>query len=881
MSQKEVFSPEQLMASNPSENIWVQANAGTGKTKVLVHRLLRILFRDGQYNKNTVSGILCLTYTNAAAGEMRNRVLKELHNWAAATDAELTELLSDVSENNPPTKADFAFARKVFFTYIDNPDMLKIKTIHGFCEEILHRFPMEAGISPTWSLVSGSAQTVLLDNAFNRMIEKSFDGNADIKNTVNAFYKIIDIKSEYFLGTLRDILLSRYRSFFQVENTNEYRKYFINTTQKTLNLNNEVDMSVEPDYLISIINYAQQIAKSSKKPAKYIQNIIDITQQYIDKTVNFDQYKQLYLTTQNEIDKKFTKNDLFAQEAMRVYEINQHILNQKIFDDTMALFDLAMDFANTYKTIKREHNLLDFEDLILYTQKLFSKPDVMGWVLSQMDISLSHILVDEAQDTSPGQWNIMRALAGDFFTDGDSVNNRSLFVVGDTKQSIYGFQNADPRAFAASRQAIADQIKQNYRTIREVSLDQSFRSTKPILDTVDAFFGCPDIINKTDFYNNKHKCYRVDVPGLVEIHDTFKCEETGAAKNKIYVNMLADKIESLIKHDNINPKDIMILVQKRSAFVEPLSAVLKKRGIDIAGNDRIKLPEFSLIKDLLYLVRFCIDNADDYSLCCVLKSPFYKLKEADIFNLCNLKNTDKSLTVFDVLHQKIPEIYDDLNDIINQSKTLAPYSFFNYVLHKNNNRKKIIAALGKQAIDPLEEFLTMCLAYERTQPGTLRHFLKWFITGDSEIKRDMDASSGVRIMTVHGSKGLDSKIVFLIDTLTFPKPNQILNANHLHKRQEYDVWLWKTNDSKIMQTIIDKNKQDDIAEYYRLLYVAMTRARDQLYIYGCDMDRAPDMVWHKQLWNVFSIAKDLFVDENTIRITNDTNFERFFDWCKK
>ena len=414
-----------------------------------------------------------------------------------------------------------------------------------------------------------------------------------------------------------------------------------------------------------------------------------------------------------------------------------------------------------------------------------------------------------------------------------------------------------------------------------MSLDQSFRSTKPILDTVDAFFGCPDIINKTDFYNNKHKCYRVDVPGLVEIHDTFKCEETGAAKNKIYVNMLADKIESLIKHDNINPKDIMILVQKRSAFVEPLSAVLKKRGIDIAGNDRIKLPEFSLIKDLLYLVRFCIDNADDYSLCCVLKSPFYKLKEADIFNLCNLKNTDKSLTVFDVLHQKIPEIYDDLNDIINQSKTLAPYSFFNYVLHKNNNRKKIIAALGKQAIDPLEEFLTMCLAYERTQPGTLRHFLKWFITGDSEIKRDMDASSGVRIMTVHGSKGLDSKIVFLIDTLTFPKPNQILNANHLHKRQEYDVWLWKTNDSKIMQTIIDKNKQDDIAEYYRLLYVAMTRARDQLYIYGCDMDRAPDMVWHKQLWNVFSIAKDLFVDENTIRITNDTNFERFFDWCKK
>ena len=175
----------------------------------------------------------------------------------------------------------------------------------------------------------------------------------------------------------------------------------------------------------------------------------------------------------------------------------------------------------------------------------------------------------------------------------------------------------------------------------------------------------------------------------------------------------------------------------------------------------------------------------------------------------------------------------------------------------------------------------MCLAYERTQSGTLQHFLKWFVTGDSEIKRDMDASTGVRIMTVHGSKGLDSKIVFLIDTLTFPKPEQILNTNHLHNNKIYDLWLWKTADSEIMQTIVDKNKQDDIAEYYRLLYVAMTRARDRVYIYGCDSERAPELVWHKQLWNVFSQVQDAFIDEDTIRITNDTDFEKFFDWCKE
>lgn len=883
MKSDEIFSLEQVQASDPSENIWVQANAGTGKTKVLIQRLLRILFRNNEYETKITSGVLCLTYTNAAAGEMRDRILKGLHEWATVDDQELTELLENVAENNPATQKDLEFARRVFYTYIDNPDMLKIKTIHGFCEEILHRFPLEADISPAWSLVSGSAQTVLLDKAFNQMVKNSFADNEKSKNTLNAFNKILEIKSEYFLTSLRELLLGRYRSFFQVENVNEYRKYFIDNTRKFLGLEKDIDTSVDPDYLLEIINLATDIEKNTKKPAKYLQDIVNTTKQYIDKTIDFEKYKTLYLTQQNEIAKRFLVDNLFGQEALRVYQINQYLLNKKVFENTVALFDLAMDFADTYRKIKQENNLLDFEDLILYTQRLFSKPDVMGWMLSQMDVSLSHILVDEAQDTSPQQWNILRMLAGDFFTDGDTSDNRSLFVVGDTKQSIYGFQNADPKAFAESRQIIENQIKNNYRTIQEIALEQSFRSLKPILKSIDCFFDCPAIIQQTDFHNNKHKYCRPQTNGLVEIHNVFKTEKTGVEKNKLYVNMLADKIESLIKIEKFLPKDILVLVQKRSGFVDLLSTALKKREIDIAGNDRIKLPEFSAIKDLLHLIRFCIDTTNDYSLCCVLKSPFYKLKERDIFNLCKIKNdtknTGKTLTIFEILQTQMPDIYNDLLDALNCSKTLAPYSFFTYVLSKNDNRKKFIEALGRQIIDPLEEFLTTCLAYERTQSGTLYHFLKWFITGDSEIKRDMDASQGVRIMTVHGSKGLGSKVVFLIDTLSFPKTEEILNTNHLHQNKKYDLWLWKTGNSAIIDEIINKNKQDSIAEYYRLLYVAMTRAKDRLYIYGCDNERAPELVWHKQLWNVFSGLKDAFTDEDTIRITNDTDFGKFFDWC--
>lgn len=869
MSQKQFFSASQNIAADPTKNIWVQANAGTGKTTVLIQRLLRILFR----NNNDKSGVLCLTYTNAAAGEMRNRILSELSKWATADDNSLSELLDNVTLTQTVTSEDLQRARKIFFTYIDNPDLLKIKTIHGFCEEVLRRFPLEAGISPAWSLISGSAQTVLLQNAFEKMINTSFQNNAKSIRTIDAFHKIIDIKSEHFLSDLQKLLISHYKSFFQVNDVEQYRQYFIETTQEILKLNNNIIKEKDVSKLQNIIDHAKQIQNNTKKPAQYIQNIIDLSQQYIENTIDFNKYKTAYLTKDNEIIKNVLKHDFCTAEAEHVYNYFQYISNKSAFDNTLALFDLSMEFAHIYKQMKQDQNLLDFEDLILYTQKLFSKPDVMGWVLSQLDTSISHILVDEAQDTSPQQWNILRMLSSDFFTDGDTADNRSIFVVGDTKQSIYGFQNADPNAFATSREAIAQQIAQNYRSIQEVSLDQSFRSVKPILNTVDFFFNNKNIVETTGFHNNNHKCFRINDTGFVELHNVFQSNETGIKKTKQYVQIIANKIKSIIQTEKYSPNDIMILLQKRKPFADPLAMALKKLGINVAGSDRVNLPSFPAIKDMLHLVRFCINTENDYSLCCLLKSPLYRLKEQDIFNLCKIKNSTQNTNIFTILKDIYPAIYDDLTQTIDQSKKLSPYSFFTYVLNKNDNRKKFISALGEQIIDPLEEFLTICLAYERTNPGTLYHFIKWFVTGDSEIKRDMDASNGVRIMTVHGSKGLASPIVFLIDTITVPKQESMLDVNYLHNNPNYDVWLWKTNNSDIIQSISDKIRQDNIAEYYRLLYVAMTRTRDRLYVYGCDSNQKQSICWHNQLWDVLSDIPNTKTDENTITITNDTKFE--------
>lgn len=870
------LSQNQDMAANPSDNVWVQANAGTGKTSVLTQRLLRILFRTRDVKK---SGILCLTYTNAGAGEMRNRILNELKKWALLPDDDIKELLDGIATNTKITDSDIAHAREIFFTYIDNPNMLKIKTIHGFCEEILHRFPIEAKISPAWKLVSDSDQRVLLWDAFNSMIMSPKDAQTDI-----AFSHILNRISEYAIDDLLNILGRHYKDFFKVNNFVKYRKYFIEQTAKFLKLNNKFVVEKPVDSLLNIVNIARE--KQTEKPKKYLDKIIECTTDYIADKIDFDKYKSAYLTADGGKIVAVSKVDFLTAEQDRVFAINEQNENKKIFDDTVALFDLSAAFAQSYMNIKRARNILDFEDLILYTRKLFSDAETMGWVLSQMDVSLSHILVDEAQDTSPQQWDIIRMLTGDFFDEGDNTDlPRSLFVVGDTKQSIYGFQGADPVAFIKSRDDIAKQIENNYRVIHDIPLDQNFRSLPSVLYSVDTFFDDDVVKNISGFINQHHKCFRqTDETGVVEIH-RLNAKQVSGQDVQQYVKNIADKIKSVIDSGKYTANDIMVLVQNRRPFVNPLVVELKKMGIDVAGSDRIVLPNFPAIRDLLNLTRFCLDNTDDYSLCCVLKSPLYRFSEVDIYNLCKIKNdaanaikqsgddTQTAPSVYDILDSVNPDVHADLANMISCASKMAPYSFFSTVLRNNNNRQKMIAALGNQIIDPLEEFMTICLAYERTQTGTLKEFLKWFITGGAEVKRDMDAASGVRIVTIHGSKGLEAPVVFLIDTLRTPDTDNIISLP-IEQHQEFTTpWLWLTTGitkTESVQLALNNKKQEQIAEYYRLLYVAMTRARNELYIYGYTPNKNPNEIsWHANLWRVFATLTNASENQEYIRIEHD------------
>ena len=879
MNKKPELSPDQDRAADPLVNVWVQANAGTGKTSVLIQRLLRILFRS---DEKQPSGILCLTYTNAGAGEMRNRILRALREWAVATDEELIKLLDGGALNKPATAADVAHARAVFFWYIDNADALKIKTIHGFCEEILRRFPLEAGISPAWTLISDMNQRVLLQEAFNTLIETS--GNDNTGRVSAAFEHIVGRISEYSLGDLMKIISEQYKHFFPVDNIERYREYFINTVKSFLELDKVPNVDVPTVELQKILLELDDKISSTKKPAGYLTDLFKLIKQYIDNTVSFDEYKLGYLNKDGAPNVPISKIDFLVAEQERVYKIDQYAKNKKVFDDTLALFDLSAAFTTIYRDIKHQRNLLDFDDLVLYTKKLFSKPDIMGWVLSQLDLSLSHILVDEAQDTPPEQWDILQMLISDFFVGGDTGNlPNTLFVVGDTKQAIYGFQGADFQAFMTSHDDIIRQIKNNLRTISEIPLLQSFRSLSSILYVVDGFFGNEQVARETGFHNNSHKCFRTDDgQGLVEIHKLVAAQASDNVSLATYIDDIVTKVQEVLSSGKYKPCDIMILVQQRDPLVAPLVSTLKRKGVPVAGADRIVLPNFAPIRDLMNLVRFCLNTADDYSLCCVLKSPIFRLNEADIFNLCDIRNNEnkgkeeaEKITVFDVLRDARPDIYERLKIMVKKSETFAPYSFFSDVLN-SGVRSEFISALGDQVIDPLEEFMTICLAYERTQPGTLRHFLKWFITGGSQVKRNMNAVSGVRIATVHGSKGLEAPVVFLIDTTQIPDPEKILPivpeimpANVPVNATLPTPWLWtvSTKASKKCVLALDELMKWRMEEYYRLLYVAMTRARNELYIYGYIPNKNPkEQSWHSMLWRVLAGLDGAVADDEKIRV---------------
>ena len=562
----------------------------------------------------------------------------------------------------------------------------------------------------------------------------------------------------------------------------------------------------------------------------------------------------------------------------RCLALVEQIDNLTRIEATCALLTLAEAMISEFESAKKLRGAYDFDDLILKTRDLLVDKATAQWVLFKLDRGIEHVLVDEAQDTSLAQWQIVGALTSEFFsgTGSREVPDRTLFVVGDRKQSIFSFQGANPAAFEASREIFGTQITNVGQAFSTVDLTISYRSTMEVLTAVDMVFAEGtrariglDGIHPQNFH---HESNRRDEHGLFELWPLMEPDDKAEREPwqapvdqyppRSGLRKLAQKLAETIKswigkrhimalNRAVEAGDILILFRTRSALFDILISELRKGGIPVAGADRLKLSENIAILDMMALVQFVLLPEDDYSLACVLKSPLVPraLTEDQLFKLAHGRDATSLWAKLgasdDASCMGAREI---LGEWLKASESLRPFEFLSRVLIKT--RKAFLARLGSEAGDALDALLEVSLSYEENHSSSLAGFATWFASEDTEIKRNMDQGSGeVRLMTVHGAKGLESSIVILPDTTSMPRSNATTALMFVEPTPGGPTLpFWRLSglaQSPVIDDWKDRDKQIELEEQRRLLYVAMTRARDELYVCGYKIHKeSPENSWY-------------------------------------
>ena len=793
---------EQRRASNPLSSVWVSASAGSGKTKVLTDRVLNLLLLSGHPEK-----ILCLTFTKTAAAEMTNRINKVLKSWVIMPDTQLADEISKLT-GDEVSSDQLERARRLFALTLETPGGMKIMTIHSFSQSILKRFPLEAGISPHFEVMDD----VSAGDVLNTLIQEAFK-NTSLKPAIELLSGYLDESA--LMTLLKETLGMRHRLLELT--TNSSLNNVINLLKKHFNIK---------DYYSE-----KQIINDFYTETQWAENL------------------KTYLTAKFELRAKYTDN----LTAIETYEVYQKVKAFRVIQATQALLEVSFYILKLYENHKQASALLDYDDLIHHTENLLSKSGKAAWVLYKLDGGIDHILVDEAQDTNPHQWTIIRMLAEEFFSGlGANEYLRTIFAVGDKKQSIYSFQGAEPQEFERMRQFFEKRVSDSQNTFETVPFNFSFRSTEAILRLVNFVLRNPQarsgVLDPVE--DGTHLAYRTGQAGLVEIWPLEEAQEDDVPEGwkppverttvQSPITRLAEKIALKIRHmitskeileskgRPIQAGDFLILVQRRKKFVSELVRFLKEYQIPVAGVDRLVLTDYIAVQDLIGLAKFVLLPEDDLNLAEILKSPLCRLSEEDLYKVCYDRG-NKSV------YEQVCELYPDtatfLQEVMDKADKMPPFEFFSYILSVKNGRKYFEARLGNEVNEALDEFLNLTLTYEQNNIPSLQAFLKWIGDKDIEIKRDLDQSSlnAVRIMTVHGSKGLQGNIVFLPDTRFIPnqKPKIMWTENNL------PIW---TPQSALktgpVSHLYDAWQAEQMKEYRRLLYVAITRPMDRLYVCG-------------------------------------------------
>lgn len=887
-------SHRQALAADPAASVWVSANAGTGKTHVLTCRVLRLMLSGTAPER-----ILCLTYTKAAAAEMSKRVFSELSKWVTAPGTELSiELKSLIGR--APNADETTRARTLFARAIETPGGLKVQTIHSFCERLLQRFPLEAGVPPGFSILDDETAQALQREAIDGVLREATREDAgalgQALNTVIAY-----AAEDGFDAVLRAALAERDwlegmerlgsreldGSWEEIEAL--YRHNFGLADGDTTEAIDRFMADVLSDAALS---RAAEVMATGKSTDQEIARGLAAALAAQSRAAKIAGLRGAFLTQKGEprSDSRFVTKGIQAAEPgvhailVRARDEVARLTTQRQALEcamaTVALLRLTESVMRRYFEAKTRRAALDYDDLIrksaaLLNPQRFDLPTSDAeWVLYKLDGGLDHILVDESQDTSPAQWRVVEALAREFYAgSGARENARTLFAVGDEKQSIYSFQGAAPEKFAEMGALFEEMAARAGQTWRRIPLNLSFRTVAPILEGVDRVFAddrrTPGLTSGAEAI--AHLARRFDQAGLIEIWDTEKTAATeaadawspleeGAAPSA--VERLAERIAATIKgwldtsekltsqNRPIRPGDIIILVRKRRPFAGPMVAALKSRAIPVAGADRISLGEQIAVQDLLALGDFLTLPEDDLALASVLKSPLFGLNDDDLVRIA--VGRKGSLWSALLTHARTEARYAEATEILKRWRGQAdfspPYEFFAGLLDRDGMRRRLLERLGLEATDAIDEFLNLALTYDDGAPPSLAGFLHWLRQGTREIKRDMEhGRDEVRVLTVHGAKGLEAPIVFLPDTCANGSGQR--NSAGLLPLVDAAVplgWaplVWPVKGSGRLDIVARARSaagDRERGERNRLLYVAMTRARDRLYVAGFEGKAARD-----------------------------------------
>jgi ATP-dependent helicase/nuclease subunit A len=881
---------QQRAAASPAASVWVSASAGTGKTKVLTDRVLSLLLTGTEPQR-----ILCLTFTRAAAAEMESRIADQLGKWTMAEEEKLSSELEELLGDSPDEKM-IQRARQLFAHVLDAPGGMNILTIHAFCQSLLGRFPLEAEVPPHFALMDERDAEEMLIAAREELLNRARSGRDE--NLAAALAEVTGhIHETQFPDLLAELTYARGRLRRLIDNHGDIETVISNVhtllsvgaeeTPESVIAAASTNEAFDEFGLRLVITALAGGTKTDQERGLIIQNWLDDRER---TAVGFDIYAGAFLTSSRysstiEIRKRLiTKKasestpgaqEILEEEAGRLARVLLHWRSVSVAKSTAGLLVLGEALLRTYQTHKQVKALLDYDDLILMAGDLLHREGVAPWVLFKLDGGIDHILIDEAQDTSPDQWRVIEALAGEFFAgEGTHDTPPTFFAVGDVKQSIYSFQGADPISFGAMRDYFAERVQAAGQDWRPIDLTVSFRSTQAVLSAVDAVFKLPDAADGVTLGDEiiHHEAWRAKEGGLVELWPPVEPREAdapvawkppverirGDAPQTRLAGLVAGRIAKMIndkeilesKGRPIEPGDVMVLVRRRSGFVEDLVRSLKELDIQVAGVDRMVLTEQMAVMDLIALGQFLLLPEDDLTLATVLKSPLMGLTEEHLFELAyNREGSLWQALGSNTSDPVFTSAHEELSSLLKRADFVPPFELYGEILGARHGRLKLVSRLGPDALDPISEFLNLALVYEKSHVASLEGFLYWARAGEVEIKRDLEQATqnAVRVMTVHGAKGLQAPIVFLPDTLQVPMQGASLFWPEDEKGQDQAL-LWPPRRG-LFETVSEAERdavnQRRDQEYRRLLYVAMTRAEDRLYVCGWHTkNKAPEQCWY-------------------------------------